>query len=93
MALTVFRAHHDTIALVLLDAVMPRLSGQDAYRQLKDEYPDVRVIFCSGYAPETAHSNFIVQEHLRLVEKPYNPTVLLSTIREVLDAEELCPTT
>jgi signal transduction histidine kinase/CheY-like chemotaxis protein len=92
MALTMFRAHRHEISLVLLDAVMPRLSGQDAYRRLKDEYPEVRVIFCSGYAPETAHSNFIVQEHLRLVEKPYNPAVLLSTIREVLDAEELCQT-
>jgi hypothetical protein len=61
------------------------------YRRLKDEYPETRVVFCSGYDPETAQSNFIVNERLRLVEKPYNPETLLRTVREVLDAEELCP--
>jgi two-component system, cell cycle sensor histidine kinase and response regulator CckA len=92
MALTLFRAHRDEIALVMLDAVMPHLSGHDAYLQLKDECPGVKVIFCSGYAPETAHSNFIAEDNLRLVEKPYNPAVLLNTIREVIDAEAICQT-
>jgi hypothetical protein len=50
------------------------------------------VVICSGYDPETAQSSFIVDEQLRLVEKPYNPEVLLRTVREVLDAEELCRT-
>jgi len=90
-ALDVFRAHRREISLVLLDAVMPKLTGPEAYRRLKDEYPEARVVFCSGYDPETAQSNFIVNERLRLVEKPYNPETLLRTVREVLDAEELCP--
>jgi signal transduction histidine kinase len=91
-ALSLFRARHADIALVLLDAVMPRLGGQDVYRRIKDEYPGTKVVFCSGYDPDTAHSNFIVNEHLRLVEKPYDPLTLLRTVREVLDAEVLCPT-
>ncbi len=87
-----FRAHRHEISLVLLDAVMPKLSGHDVYRRIKDECPEMRVIFCSGYDPETAQSQFIVNEHLRLVEKPYDPATLLRTVREVLDAEEPCPT-
>ncbi len=88
--LQVLRQRRDTIALVLLDAVMPKLSGREVYRRLHDEFPEIRVIFCSGYDPETSQSNFIAQEHLRLVEKPYNPAVLLQTVREELDAEEVC---
>jgi signal transduction histidine kinase/ActR/RegA family two-component response regulator len=90
-ALDVFRAHRHEISLVLLDAVMPKLTGAEVYRRLKNEYPETRVVFCSGYDPETAQSNFIVDERLRLVEKPYKPETLLRTVREVLDAEELCP--
>ena len=87
-----FRARRQEISVVLLDAVMPKLSGHDVYRCIKDECPEARVIFCSGYDPETAQSQFVVDEHLRLVEKPYDPATLLRTVREVLDAEELCPT-
>jgi CheY-like chemotaxis protein len=90
--LQVLRRHRDKIALLLLDAVMPKLSGREVYRRMKDELPEIRVVFCSGYDPETSQSNFIAEEHLRLVEKPYNPAVLLQTVREVLDAEELCRT-
>jgi signal transduction histidine kinase/CheY-like chemotaxis protein/sensor domain CHASE-containing protein len=81
---------HQEIALVLLDAMMPKRTGHEVYCQIKEDYPTVRVVFCSGYAPETSHLNCIVNEHLPLVEKPYNPDVLLHTIREVLDTEELC---
>jgi two-component system, cell cycle sensor histidine kinase and response regulator CckA len=91
-ALQVLGRHRSEIALVLLDAVMPKLSGREVYRRMQDEFPDVRVVFCSGYDPETSQSDFIAQEHLRLVEKPYNPELLLQTVREVLDAQEVCRT-
>jgi two-component system, cell cycle sensor histidine kinase and response regulator CckA len=89
-AVDLFQAHRHDIALVLLDAVMPKLGGFDVYRRIKDECPEVRVVFCSGYDPESAHSKFIVDEQLRLVEKPYDPAMLLRVVREVLDAEEPC---
>jgi CheY-like chemotaxis protein len=91
-AIQILTHRHQEISLVLLDAVMPKLSGREVHRRMKDMFPDVRVVICSGYDPETAQSSFIVDEQLRLVEKPYNPEVLLRTVREVLDAEELCRT-
>jgi len=91
-ALPVFRQRHDEISLVVLDAIMPKLSGHDAYRCIKSEYPEAKVIFCSGYDPETAQSQFVADECLRLVEKPYDPETLLRTVREVLEAGEPCPT-
>jgi DNA-binding NtrC family response regulator len=75
---------------VLLDVIMPKMSGRDVYRRIKEEFPDMRVVFCSGYDPESSQSNFILDERLKLVEKPYNPDMLLRTVREVLDAGEKC---
>ena len=91
-ALTMFSAHREEISVVLLDAIMPKLSGHDAYHCIKHECPEARVIFCSGYDPETAQSQFVAEEDLRMVQKPYDPGTLLRAVREVLDAEKLCPT-
>jgi signal transduction histidine kinase/CheY-like chemotaxis protein len=84
--------HSDKISLVLLDTIMPKLNGQEVYFRIKEEFPKMPVIFCSGYDPESTHASFMRDEQLRLVEKPYNAPVLLQTIREVLDAETPCQT-
>jgi two-component system, cell cycle sensor histidine kinase and response regulator CckA len=88
-ALAVFHAHRYDISLVMLDGVMPKLGGFDVYQRIKDDWPEVRAIFCSGYDPETARSKFTVDENLRLVEKPYDPATLLRVVREVLDSGTL----
>jgi CheY-like chemotaxis protein len=91
-ALTMFAAHRQEISVVLLDAIMPKLSGHDAYQCIKHDCPEARIIFCSGYDPETAQSQFVADEELRLVQKPYDPGTLLRAVREVLDGAKLCPT-
>ena len=40
-ALAMFRARHDEISVVLLDAIMPRLSGHDVYRCIKHDFPEI----------------------------------------------------
>jgi len=89
-ALRLFEANRDTIALVLLDVVMPKRGGHDVYREIKAAGPETKVVFCTGYDPETAGSQFIAEESLRLIQKPFRPEILLRTVREVLDAEEPC---
>ena len=41
-----------------LDGVMPKLGGIEVYRRIKDDWPEMRVIFCSGYDPETARRSY-----------------------------------
>jgi len=90
-ALQVFEELRDEISLSLLDAVMPKVSGRDVYLRIKAISPEANVIFCSGCDPETAESDFLREQNLRLIQKPFEPDVLLQNIREVLDnAEEPC---
>ena len=84
-ALHRFHEHQDRISAVLLDAVMPKLSGQAVYRHIKKEAPWIPIVLCSGYDPETARKEFLLGDELRLIQKPFDPPVLLTTIREALD--------
>lgn len=89
-AVRLFDENSDKISLVLLDAVMPKLVGREAYRHIKEIDPETKVVFCTGYDPETAQVNAILGEDVRLVEKPFDPDELLRTVRDVLDVEEQC---
>ncbi len=87
-ALRVYDEHRDEVALLILDAVMPKLDGREVYRRIIAQDPHARIIFCSGYDPETAQSGLLTQQNLRLVQKPFDRVCLLQTIREALDEEE-----
>jgi PAS domain S-box-containing protein len=83
-AVDVYRRERERIALVILDLTMPRLSGRDAFRQLTQVNPDVRVLFASGYAAESI-PEVATEPTLGFVGKPYRPEDLAATVRAVLD--------
>jgi len=86
-ALRVFEENHESVSLVLLDAVMPKLSGHDVYLRLRGRYPEVKTVFCTGYAPETVDFSLLASENVRLLQKPFSPNALLRSVRETLDSK------
>jgi len=82
-AVDLFRRDRQRIDLVILDLTMPRLSGEDALRQMIDIDPSVRVLFSSGYFAEhvTARGEHI----LGFLGKPYRQDELLRSVREALE--------
>jgi two-component system cell cycle sensor histidine kinase/response regulator CckA len=77
------------IDLVLSDVVMPQLSGPELAEFLATAHPDTPIIFMTGYSDYP-----IISEHgdtrigkRRALMKPFRPSKLLSTIREVLDGK------
>jgi len=88
-AVEIFEREHDRIALVLLDVTMPRLSGRDAFLQMKLIDPDVRVLFSSGYSQDDLSG---IDGAAGLLTKPYRPADLLHAIRKALrHTRELTP--
>jgi PAS domain S-box-containing protein len=87
-----FQAHQGEIDLLLLDVMMPHRSGRDVHRQIQQVRPQLPVIFCSGYDPETAHVHFTEEGGFPFLQKPFDPDELLRTVRRVLDREALCRT-
>ncbi|MBN1517411.1 PAS domain S-box protein, partial [Candidatus Sumerlaeota bacterium] len=86
-AIQVFEEHEDEIDLALLDVMMPKLGGKAVYDRIKEKRPDVQVIFSSGYSADSIHTDFILNQDMQLIQKPYNRETLLNIIRKTLDAE------
>jgi PAS domain S-box-containing protein len=84
-AVEIYQREKGAIDLVIMDLVMPRLSGQDAFRQMQQIDPSVRVVFASGYSAKQ-----IVGEEsegvLGYVDKPYRPEEFARAVGAALQA-------
>ncbi len=80
-----FMDDKDKIQLLILDVIMPKKSGKEAYDEIKNIRPDVKALFTSGYASETIYKKGLFEEGIHLVSKPLLPKELLKKVREVLD--------
>ena len=87
-ALSVLQKNRERITLALLDAVMPKLTGTDVARRIRADCPEMKILLCTGYDPDSFHCNYAREEGLRLLQKPYHLEKLLRTVREVLNAED-----
>lgn len=82
-AVRVFESHMDDIDLLVLDVVMPGLSGKEAYDRIK-EMRQVKALFTSGQVSEIVDRE-VVGHGLEFLPKPVSPRQLIRKVREVLD--------
>jgi two-component system cell cycle sensor histidine kinase/response regulator CckA len=85
-AVEMFRLHHVKIDLVLLDVILPRLGGPEAYSRMCEKKPGLPVLFTTGYSPDTSMLRSVQQQELPLLQKPYTPQELARKVREALAA-------
>ncbi|GAB6907179.1 hypothetical protein JCM12296A_30160 [Desulfosarcina cetonica] len=86
-ALKVFEANKDRIDLIILDLIMPDLSGELVYDRVKALQPNVRVILSSGYSIEGQAETLLKKGCEGFIQKPYNLSQLAEKIRETLDGK------
>ncbi|MFT7688295.1 MAG: two-component system cell cycle sensor histidine kinase/response regulator CckA, partial [Candidatus Azotimanducaceae bacterium] len=86
VAVQKFKENADKIALVLLDVVLPKLGGRDVMKAIHEIDPCMAILFTSGYSKNGIHTNFILEDDLLLLQKPYSSESLLRRIRETIDS-------
>ena len=84
-ALRILTARGEAVDLALLDVVMPGLGGREVHDRVRESMPHLRCIFASGYDLDGVHTDFVLDEGLDLIRKPFDRRVLLERVREVLD--------
>jgi len=81
-ALDRFRAEAAAIALVIADLRMPRMSGRELHAALRQESPELPILFASGYDPDGSP---LPRGRTGSVQKPFAEAELLGAIRALLD--------
>jgi CheY-like chemotaxis protein len=80
-----FLERADEISLLLMDVVMPKMAGTDAYEKISAARPGIPVIFTSGYSEQGAYLTSALTAGATVLQKPYGARALARKVRELLD--------
>ncbi len=80
-----FMDNKNKINLLLMDMMMPKKTGQQAYEEIRQLKPDVKVLFSSGYSDIPLLDKLSADDEIDLILKPAPPEELLKKIRSILD--------
>ena len=85
-ALDLPREEAGRLHLLITDVVMPGLDGRLLAGELRNRLPSLRVLFVSGYAPDTIAERNAGKLDGQFLAKPFTGKALLAKVRAVLDA-------
>ncbi|MBF0328667.1 MAG: transporter substrate-binding domain-containing protein [Nitrospirae bacterium] len=85
-AISKYAEHSDTVKLVILDGIMPKKNGRQAYEEIRIINSRIKALFFSGYAEDILSKEGLLEPGINFILKPVAPSVLLKKVRELLDA-------
>lgn len=80
----IYKENIDSIRFVLLDMVMPVLSGKDVFMQLEQINPDVKVILSSGFGQDNRVLDILEHRNVDFLHKPYTIKELIEVINRAI---------
>jgi two-component system cell cycle sensor histidine kinase/response regulator CckA len=85
-ALNVAREHDGApIRLVVTDVIMPVMGGKLMAEWLKTAYPNLKILFTSGYTDDVITDQGVQKTRSEFLPKPYTTAALAGKVREILD--------
>jgi two-component system cell cycle sensor histidine kinase/response regulator CckA len=84
-ALDIYTREKDSISLIILDLIMPKMSGKDCLQKILDINPKIKVLIASGYAMDASTKECLNLGAKGFVAKPFRVKELLQQVRGTLD--------
>ncbi len=86
-AIRMVHAHKGRFDLLLAEVVLPEMSGPVALEPIRARYPQINVLFMSGYTDEAMVHHGILGSGAPFLQKPFLPEALARKVREVLASQ------
>jgi signal transduction histidine kinase/ActR/RegA family two-component response regulator len=86
-ALAIAETRRGLIHVLVTDVVMPRMRGTELARRVKRRYPELKIVYMSGYLEHDSQDNDYEAES-EFLQKPFSRESLLRKIREAFESKE-----
>jgi len=84
-AVDVYRKQYDEIDLVIMDMIMPGMSGGETFDRLKEIDPQVHVLLSSGYSLNGQASKILERGCEGFIQKPFNMRQLAEKVQQSME--------
>jgi two-component system cell cycle sensor histidine kinase/response regulator CckA len=84
-ALAICEKYNEKIDLLMTDVVMPQMGGRELAETLTQIYPQMRVLFTSGYTDDAIFRHGIIDSGKNFIQKPFTFEALARKVRELFD--------
>ena len=79
-------SNNDDIFIIILDIVLPRMSGSELAKRLQELRPRMRVLYMSGYTDDAIVHHGVLSAGAAFVQKPFTADALTRKVREILES-------
>ncbi|MCB9480679.1 MAG: cache domain-containing protein [Desulfobacteraceae bacterium] len=86
-AILLAKDHISTVDLLITDVVMPEMNGRDLAKEVSILYPNIRLLFMSGYTANVIARQGVLYEGVEFIQKPFSMADMTAKVREVLDSK------
>ena len=80
-------SRHGGATLLLTDVVMPGMNGRELSERARSLYPNLKVVFTTGYAADAIVSEGRLNAGILMLSKPFTTTQLAASVRSAIDEE------
>ncbi len=81
------RGHSGPLDLLLTDVIMPGMNGRDLYRAVLGPFPQVNVLYMSGYTDNVILHHGVLEEGIHFIQKPFSVDGLIAKVGQILEAD------
>jgi two-component system cell cycle sensor histidine kinase/response regulator CckA len=88
-ALHIFEKYSESIDLILTDVVMPQINGPELVEQILPSYPEIKILFMSGYTDVAIVEKGLLDKERNYIQKPFSAADLVGKVRNLLNSETI----
>ncbi|MCB9399086.1 MAG: response regulator [Acidobacteria bacterium] len=82
-----FKSNAQLFDLIVLDLIMPKMSGEDALKMIRQENPDIPILITSGYS-EPLKSDLTLAHGVFFLKKPYDIATFSLRVKELVEVSQ-----